>query len=125
MKQIELSIKSKEKMLNDTLARIGKDDVIPFEKLGVDKLFIDESHAYKNLDISTKMTRVAGIGGKGSNRSLGLLMKCKYLNEKTDYKGITFASGTPIIIGYQRSKMPVLRCLSKRASQTKVMLIFL
>ncbi len=100
VKQIELSIKSKEKILNDTLARIGKDDVIPFEKLGVDKLFIDESHAYKNLDISTKMTRVAGIGGKGSNRSLGLLMKCKYLNEKTDYKGITFASGTPIITSY-------------------------
>lgn len=100
VKQIELSIKSKEKMLNDALARIGKDDVIPFEKLGVDKLFIDESHAYKNLDISTKMTRVAGIGGKGSNRSLGLLMKCKYLNEKTDYKGITFASGTPIITSY-------------------------
>jgi len=96
VKQIELAIKSREQQLERTKAKIGDDNVISFERLGIDKLFVDESHAYKNLDIATKMTRVAGLGGKGSGRSLGLLMKCKYLNEKTDFKGITFASGTPV-----------------------------
>ena len=96
VKQIELAIKSREQQLEKTKAKLGDDNVISFERLGIDKLFVDESHAYKNLDIATKMTRVAGLGGKGSGRSLGLLMKCKYLNEKTDFKGITFASGTPV-----------------------------
>ena len=92
--------------------------------MGFDKLFVDECHLYKNLGTATKMSNVAGIGTTGSGKAAELLMKTKYFDELTGGKGMVFASGTPVITGYQRSKMPVLRCLSKRASQTKVMLIF-
>jgi len=96
VKQIEQTIKNKEAMLTKAMAKIGNDNVIPFEKLGVDKLFIDESHGYKNLDIPTKMTRVAGLGSRGSGKALALLMKCKYLNEKHNFNACIFASGSPV-----------------------------
>ena len=125
VKKIENAIANYQDKLNKLNDAQVKDDFIDFEKLGFDKLFIDECHMYKNLATATKMHNVSGLGSGGSARSFNLLMKSKYMDELTGGKGMTFASGTPIITGYQRSEMPVLRCLSKRASQTKVMLIFL
>lgn len=125
VKEIERTIARYEKRIKDDQGKVAKDDYIDFEEMGFDKLFVDECHLYKNLGTATKMSNVAGIGTTGSGKAAELLMKTKYLDEITGGKGLVFASGTPIITGYQRSKMPVLRCLSKRASQTKVMLIFL
>ena len=124
VKQVERAIKSYTDKIQKLLEKTPKEDMLCFEQLGIDKIFVDESQAYKNLDTPTKTQNVSGIGSGGSGRSMQLLMKCRYLDEVTGGKGVIFASGTPIITGYQRSKMPVLRCLSKRASQTKVMLIF-
>lgn len=125
VKEIERTIARYEKRIKDDQGKVAKDDYIDFEEMGFDKLFVDECHLYKNLGTATKMSNVAGIGTTGSGKAAELLMKTKYLDEITGGKGVIFASGTPIITGYQRSKMPVLRCLSKRASQTKVMLFFL
>lgn len=96
VKQIEKTIKKHEAELLKIEERKNSDDFIDFEQLGIDKLFIDESQNYKNLSVPTKMRNVAGLGGAGSNKSLHLLMKCRYLDEITDHKGIVFASGTPI-----------------------------
>ncbi len=96
VKQIEQSIKNKEASLKKLQDKVSDDNVISFERLGIDKLFIDESHMYKNLDIHSKMRNVAGLGTKGSGRAFALLTKCKYLNEVTDNKGVVFASGTPV-----------------------------
>ncbi len=71
---------------------------------------------YKNLGTATEMSNVAGIGTMGSGKAAELLMKTRYFDEITDGKGIVFASGTPIITGYVRSEMPILRYLFKRAS---------
>ncbi|MCM1381248.1 MAG: YodL domain-containing protein [Muribaculaceae bacterium] len=96
VKQIEKSIKAYEGKIEKLLAKTPEDDMLCFEKLGVDKIFVDESQAYKNLDTPTKMRNVSGIGSGGSGRSMQLLMKCKYLDEITGGRGVTFASGTPI-----------------------------
>ena len=96
VKQIERSLKSYQERIEKLLARTPEEDMLCFEKLGVDKIFIDESQAYKNLDTPTKMTNVSGIGSSGSGRAMQLLMKCKYLDELTGGKGVVFASGTPI-----------------------------
>lgn len=71
-----------------------KDDFIDFEQLGFDKIFVDESHAYKNLATATKMRNVSGLGSRGSARAFNLLMKSKYLDEVTGGKGVVLASGT-------------------------------
>ena len=73
-----------------------KDDVVTFEQLGVDRLFVDESHAYKNLFLYTKMRNVAGIAQTEAHKSQDMFAKCQYMDELTDGKGITFATGTPI-----------------------------
>ena len=125
VKEIERTIARYEKRIKDDQGKVAKDDYIDFEEMGFDKLFVDECHLYKNLGTATKMSNVAGIGTTGSGKAAELLMITKYFDELTGGKGMVFASGTPIITGYQRSKMPALRCLSKRASQTKVMLFFL
>lgn len=93
-----------------------------FEQLGFDKIFVDECHMYKNLATATKMRNVAGLGSRGSSRAFNLLMKAKYLDGLTGGKGCIYASGTPVITGYQRSEMPILRCLSRTTSQNYVML---
>lgn len=111
VKQIEKSIKAYESKVEKLLSKTSGDDMLCFEQLGIDKLFIDESQNYKNLDTPTKMQNVSGIGSGGSGKSMQLLMKCKYLDEITGGKGTVFASGTPIITGYPRSEMPILRCL--------------
>ena len=81
-----------EKMLNAK----EKDDVLTFEQLGIDKLFVDEAHDYKNLEFVTKMGNIAGINPQGSQRASDLFMKCRYMDSITDGKGIVFATGTPI-----------------------------
>lgn len=73
-----------------------KDDVVTFEELGIDKLFIDEAHNYKNLYIQTKMQNVAGISQTNAKKSADLFMKCRYLDEVTGGKGVVFATGTPV-----------------------------
>lgn len=96
VKQIEKAIKTYKDKIEKLLAKSPEDDMLCFEKLGIDKIFVDESQAYKNLDTPTKMRNVSGIGSGGSGRSMQLLMKCKYLDELTGGKGTVFASGTPI-----------------------------
>lgn len=96
IKQLEKtrkSIKVKLKKLND---QTRKDDVVTFEELGVDRLFIDESHYYKNLYLYTKMRNVGGIAQTEAQKSSDLFMKCRYLDEITGDRGTVFATGTPI-----------------------------
>ena len=87
------AIKTKLEKLNDTKR---KDTVIDFEQLGVDRLFIDESHFYKNLYLYTKMRNVGGIAQTEAQKSSGLFMKCRYLDEITGNRGTVFATGTPV-----------------------------
>ena len=96
VKKIEGQVKTLEEKLKKLLDKSQniKDDFIEFEKLGIDKLFIDESQAYKNRSVATKLSNVAGLGGQGAMRSELLAMKIAYLNEKGGT--VTFASGTPI-----------------------------
>ena len=110
VKEIERTITRYEKRLTDEQNKVAKDDYIDFEQMGFDKIFVDECHMYKNLGTATKMSNVAGIGTTGSGKAAELLMKTKYLDELTGGRGLVFASGTPIITGYQRSEMPILRC---------------
>ena len=111
VKQLE-AIKDKlrdrlEKLTNGTV----KDNAVTFEELGVDKLFVDEAHEFKNLYVSTKMENVSGLSTNADvQKTQDLYMKCQYLDEKTNSKGVVFSTGTPIITGYQRSEMPILRC---------------
>ncbi|MGN0537241.1 MAG: SNF2-related protein, partial [Acutalibacteraceae bacterium] len=94
--QLEESKKRLEKKLNDLLDT-PKDDVVTFEELGIDKLFIDEAHEFKNLFLSTKMQNVSGIATNNNvQKTADLYMKCKYLDELTGGKGIVFATGTPV-----------------------------
>lgn len=96
VKNIEKSITSYTKRLNDLTEKQVKDDFIDFEQLGFDKIFVDECHMYKNLATATKMRNVAGLGSRGSARAFNLFMKAKYLDELTDGKGCIFSSGTPV-----------------------------
>ena len=96
IKQLEKSrkdVKQKLEKLND---QSRKDDVVTFEELGVDRLFIDESHYYKNLYLYTKMRNVGGIAQTEAQKSSDLFMKCRYLDELTGGRGTVFATGTPI-----------------------------
>ena len=95
VKQIEKTLKSYEERLEKLKDAQVKDDFIDFEQLGFDKIFVDESHMYKNLATPTKMRNVSGLGSRGSARAFNLLMKATYLDELTDGKGVVFASGTP------------------------------
>ena len=93
-------LKKSEKKLRTQLEKLtdGKDkyDVITFEELGVDKLYVDEAHYYKNLFLYTKMNNVAGISTTNAQKTSDMFMKCRYLDEKTGGKGIVFATGTPV-----------------------------
>lgn len=96
VKQLEatkMRLESKLQKLND---QSGKDDVVTFEELGVDRLFVDEAHYYKNLFVYSKMKNVGGISQIEAHKSSDMFMKCQYLDELTESKGITFATGTPI-----------------------------
>lgn len=93
LERTKKGIENKLKKLND---QSRKDDVITFEKLGVDRLFVDESHYYKNLFLYTKMRNVGGIAQTEAQKSSDIFMKCRYMDEVTGGKGIVFATGTPI-----------------------------
>ena len=96
IKQLEKtkkSLQARMKKLND---QTRKDDVVTFEQLGVDRLFVDESHSFKNLFLYTKMRNVAGISQTDAQKSSDMFMKCRYMDELTGDRGITFATGTPV-----------------------------
>lgn len=96
IKQLEKSRKSIKQKLEKLNDQSRKDDVVTFEELGVDRLFVDESHYYKNLFLYTKMRNVGGIAQTEAQKSSDLFMKCRYLDEITGGRGIVFATGTPI-----------------------------
>ena len=96
IKQMEKSKKDLEVKLEKLQATHRKDDVIVFEELGVDRLFVDEAHNYKNLFLYTKMQNVAGISQTEAQKSSDMYMKCRYMDELTDNKGVVFATGTPV-----------------------------
>ena len=96
IKQMERTLRQLEaklKKLNDTER---KDDVIPFEQLGIDRLYVDEAQNYKNLFLTTKMRNVAGLSTSEAQKSSDMLMKCRYLDELTGGRGVVFATGTPV-----------------------------
>ena len=93
MEKTKKTLKAKLEKLND---QTRKDDVVTFEQLGIDRLFVDESHNYKNLFLYTKMRNVAGISQTDAQKSSDMFMKCRYMDEITGGKGITFATGTPV-----------------------------
>ena len=96
IKQMEKTRKTLETRLAKLNDQSRKDDVVTFEQLGVDRLFVDESHNYKNMFLYTKMRNVAGISQTDAQKSSDMFMKCQYLDELTGGKGVTFATGTPV-----------------------------
>ena len=96
IKTIEKQKANREQRLKELLAEDKKDDGLVFDELGVDHIFIDEAHFFKNLETPTKMDRVAGIQTGGSERAFDLYMKARYLDERHAGHGVTFATGTPI-----------------------------
>jgi N12 class adenine-specific DNA methylase len=96
IKAIEKHKARHEARLHDLLACDKKDDGLVFDELGIDYIFVDEAHTYKNLETPTKMERVAGIQTTGSERAFDLYMKTRFLHEQHPGRGVTFATGTPI-----------------------------
>ena len=96
VKQMEKTKKKLEAKLEKLAAKEKKDSVVTFEELGVDRLFVDEAHSFKNLFLHTKMSRVAGIAQTDAQKSSDMYGKCRYMDEITGGRGITFATGTPI-----------------------------
>ena len=96
IKQMEKTRKSLQARLDKLLGADRKDDVITFEQLGVDRLFVDESHAFKNLFLFTKMRNVAGLSTSEAQKSQDMFLKCRYMDELTGGRGVVFATGTPV-----------------------------
>lgn len=96
IKAMERTRKKLEKKLEQLLDDTKKDTVITFEELGIDRIFVDEAHYYKNLAVYTKMRNVAGISQTEAQKSSDMFMKCRYLDGVTGGKGVIFATGTPI-----------------------------
>ena len=96
IKQMEKTRKSLQARLDKLLGADRKDDVITFEQLGVDRLFVDESHAFKNLFMFTKMRNVAGLSTSEAQKSQDMFLKCRYMDELTGGRGVVFATGTPV-----------------------------
>ena len=96
IKQLERTRKSLEARLEKLQAEGRKDDVVTFEQLGVDRLFIDEAHNYKNLFLYTKMRNVAGLSTSDAQKSSDMFAKCRYMDEITGSRGVVFATGTPV-----------------------------
>ena len=96
IKQMEKTRKGLEARLEKLRATDRKDDVITFEQLGVDRLYVDEAHNYKNLFLYTKMRNVAGLSATDAQKSSDMLLKCRYIDEITDSRGVVFATGTPV-----------------------------
>ncbi len=100
VKKLERTKKSLEKRMGE-LSDMKRDDMLTFEQLGIDRLFVDEAHEFKNLFTVTKLENVAGIGNTPSKKALDLYMKCRYLDEKTGNRGTILATGTPNASPYQ------------------------
>ena len=96
IKQMEKTKRSLQSRLDKLINEERKDDVITFEQLGVDRLYVDESHAFKNLFLYTKMRNVAGLSTSEAQKSSDMFMKCRYMDEITGGKGVVFATGTPV-----------------------------
>lgn len=96
VKQLERTKKGLEQRLEKLQSQERKDDVVTFEQLGVDRLYVDEAHNYKNLFLYTKMRNVAGLSTTDAKKSSDMFMKCRYMDELTGGKGIVFATGTPV-----------------------------
>ena len=96
VKQLERTRKSLEARLEKLQAEGRKDDVVTFEQLGVDRLFVDEAHNYKNLFLYTKMRNVAGLSTSDAQKSSDMFAKCRYMDEITGNRGVIFATGTPV-----------------------------
>ena len=96
IKQMEKTRKSLQARLDKLLGADRKDDVITFEQLGVDRLFVDESHAFKNLFLFTKMRNAAGLSTSEAQKSQDMFLKCRYMDELTGGRGVVFATGTPV-----------------------------
>ena len=96
VKQLERTRKSLEARLEKLQAEGRKDDVVTFEQLGVDRLFVDEAHNYKNLFLYTKMRNVAGLSTSDAQKSSDMFAKCRYMDEITGSRGVIFATGTPV-----------------------------
>ncbi len=96
IKSLERTKKGLEARLKKLQESARKDDVITFEQLGVDRLYVDEAHSFKNLFLYTKMRNVAGLSTTDAQKSSDMLLKCRYIDEVTDSKGIVFATGTPV-----------------------------
>ena len=96
IKALEKTKKSLEVRLKKLLETGRKDDVVTFEQLGIDRLFVDEAHSYKNLFLYTKMRNVAGLSTTDAQKSSDMYMKCRYMDEKTGSRGVIFATGTPV-----------------------------
>ena len=96
VKQLERTKKSLEARLEKLQAEGRKDDVVTFEQLGMDRLFVDEAHAYKNLFLYTKMRNVAGLSTTDAQKSSDMFAKCRYMDEITGSRGVIFATGTPV-----------------------------
>ena len=96
IKQMEKTRKTLETKLEKLRSDERKDDVVTFEQLGVDRLFVDESHAFKNLFLTTKMRNVAGLSTSEAQKSSDMFGKCRYLDEITGGRGVVFATGTPV-----------------------------
>ena len=96
IKQLEKTKKNLEARLEKLQDSSRKDDVVTFEQLGVDRLYVDEAHSFKNLFLYTKMRNVAGLSTSDAQKSSDMLMKCRYIDEVTDSRGVVFATGTPV-----------------------------
>ena len=96
IKSLERAKKGLELRLQKLQAADRKDDVVTFEQLGIDRLYVDEAHSYKNLFLYTKMRNVAGLSTSDAQKSSDMLLKCRYIDEITDGKGVVFATGTPV-----------------------------
>lgn len=96
IKSLERTKKGLETRLSKLQDNTRKDDVITFEQLGVDRLYVDEAHSFKNLFLYTKMRNVAGLSTTDAQKSSDMLLKCRYIDELTDSRGVVFATGTPV-----------------------------
>ena len=96
IKQLERTKKQLEGRLRKLQAQEKKDDVVTFEQLGVDRLFVDEAHSHKNLFLTTKMRNVAGLSTSEAQKSTDMFLKCRYMDEITGGRGVVFATGTPV-----------------------------
>ena len=96
IKSLERTKKGLETRLKKLQDSSRKDDVITLEQLGVDRLYVDEAHSFKNLFLYTKMRNVAGLSTSDAQKSSDMLLKCRYIDEITDSRGVVFATGTPV-----------------------------